>query len=45
MIGEASVVCTQDCVPVTKGFVKEHAALFNELIRTKAALKMCQEAE
>ena len=43
VIGEASVQCTTDCVAVTKGFVKEHATLFDELIRTKAALKMCQE--
>ena len=43
VIGEASVQCSSDCVSVTKGFVKEHANLFDELIRTKAALKMCQE--
>lgn len=42
-IGGATVQCQADCVQVSKGFVKEHAELFDELIRTKAALKMCQE--
>lgn len=36
---DASVQCTVDCVSVTKAFVKEHANLFDELIRTKAALE------
>jgi hypothetical protein len=43
VIGEAAIHCKEDCVVVTKGFVKEHANLFDELIRTKSALKMCQE--
>ena len=43
VIGDASVNCERGCVTVTKGFIKEHANLFDELIRTKAALKMCQE--
>ena len=47
VIGESSVMCvpsqTTKCVYVSKGFLKEHAKLFDELIRTKSALKMCQE--
>lgn len=41
--GNSSVQCSTDCVAVTKGFLLEHAALFEELIRTKAALKLCVE--
>ena len=44
VIGESSLMCDLDCVVVTKGFIKEHANLFDELIRTKASLKMCQES-
>lgn len=40
---DATVQCKTDCVSVSKAFVKEHANLFDELIRTKAALKTCQE--
>jgi hypothetical protein len=43
VIGESSLRCDLDCVVVTKGFIKEHAKMFDQLIRTKAALKMCQE--
>lgn len=43
VIGEATVQCKANCVSVSRGFVKEHADLFDELVRTKAALKMCQE--
>jgi hypothetical protein len=43
VIGESTVECKVDCVSVSKGFIKEHATLFDELIRTKASLKMCQE--
>lgn len=43
MIGEATLQCQKACVSVSKGFVKEHAELFDELIRTRAALKMCHE--
>lgn len=41
--GGATVQCKQDCISVNKAFVVEHAYLFDELIRTKAALKVCQE--
>jgi hypothetical protein len=30
-------------VSVSKAFLKEHADLFDEAIRLKAALKVCQE--
>ena len=40
---DASVQCRQDCVSVTKAFVKEHANLYDEAIRLRASLKMCQE--
>lgn len=40
----ASVVCQTNCVSVTPAFVKEHADLFDEVIRLRAALKVCQEA-
>lgn len=44
---DASVACDQavrkDCWSVTPAYVKEHANLFDELIRTKAALKVCTE--
>ena len=38
----ASVNCKQDCIAVTKQFVLEHAILFEQVIRLKAALKSCQ---
>jgi len=45
---DASVSCDQkvrkDCWSVTPAYVKEHANLFDELIRTKAALKMCRQS-
>lgn len=42
-IGPATLQCSSDCVPVSKAFVKEHADLFDELIRTRAALARCHE--
>ena len=38
----ASANCNQDCVAVTKQFVLEHALLFDQNIKLKAALKACQ---
>ena len=38
----ASVNCQHECVAVTKQFVLEHAVLFEQTIRLKAALKACQ---
>lgn len=35
----ATAQCKTECVSVSKAFVKEHANLFDELIRTKAALE------
>ena len=44
---DASVQCDatvrKDCWSVTPAYVKEHAILFDEAIRLKAALKVCQE--
>jgi hypothetical protein len=40
---DATVQCHTDCVQVSKAFLKEHADLFDEVIRTKSALKLCQE--
>ena len=42
-IGASTVACTVDCVPVSKAFVKEHAELFDEVIRLRAALKLAHE--
>lgn len=43
----ASVQCEDGtgnhCWSVTPAYVKEHALLFDEVIRLRAALKMCQE--
>jgi hypothetical protein len=39
----ATVQCRQECVSVSRAFVKEHANLFDEVIRLRAALKLCQE--
>ena len=39
----SSVRCMQDCVSVTKAFVKEHADLFDEAIRLRAALAICEK--
>ena len=43
---DASVKCDpavrKDCWSVTPAYVKEHAVLFDQLIRTKAALTNCQ---
>jgi hypothetical protein len=33
-----------DCYSVTPAFVVEHATIFDELIRTKAKLKFCQQS-
>lgn len=38
----ATVHCAADCVAVSKAFVKEHADLFDQLIRAKAALAICE---
>ena len=38
----ASVNCQHECVAVTQQFVLEHAVLFEQVIRLKAALKACQ---
>lgn len=42
-IGAETTQCAEDCVMVSKAFVKEHAVLFDENIRFRAALKFCQE--
>jgi hypothetical protein len=39
----ASVACTMDCVLVTRALVKEHAELFDEVIRLHAALAICEK--
>ena len=39
----ATVQCQTDCVPVSKAFIKEHADLYDEVIRLRAALKLQQE--
>jgi hypothetical protein len=39
----AEAGCKVDCVPVTKAFLKEHAELYDQLIRVKTNLKNCQE--
>jgi hypothetical protein len=44
LIGDATVQCTTDCVQVSKGFLKEHAELFNEAIRLRAELAQCRRA-
>jgi len=45
---DASVSCDptvrKDCWSVTPAFVKEHAQLYDELTRTKAALKFCNQS-
>ena len=43
LIGDATAQCTVDCVSVSKGFLKEHANLFDEVIRLRADKKLCQE--
>lgn len=43
LVGDATVECKTDCVAVSKGFVREHGQLLDEVIRTRAALKLCQE--
>ena len=35
----ATAQCTTDCTSVSNAFLKEHADLLDELIRTKAALE------
>lgn len=42
-LGEMTLQCTKDCVSVSKAFIKEHAELFDEDIKLRAALKMCRE--
>lgn len=39
----ATVQCTTDCVAVSKAFIKEHADLYDEVIRLRAALKFQSE--
>jgi hypothetical protein len=39
----ATTQCQTDCVQVSKAFVKKAANIYDELIRMKAALKICQE--
>ena len=42
---EASVNCkgpADKCIAVTRSFVDEHARLFDQVVRLKAALKICQ---
>lgn len=34
--------CVADCVTVTKGILKEHAELFDETIRLRDALAICE---
>ena len=43
LIGESTTQCETDCVAVSKGFILEHAKLFDALKRTKEALKVCTE--
>jgi len=42
-IGAATLQCQVECVSVSKAFVKEHAELFDEDIKLRAALKLCNE--
>ena len=48
-LGPATVQCDPmvrpDCVSVSKAFVKEHADLFDEVIRARATIKMYQEKQ
>lgn len=39
----ATTRCQVDCVIVSRAFVKEHADLFDEVIRCRAALKLAHE--
>ena len=41
---DATVQCEKDCWSVSKAFVKEHANLFNEVIKLRAALEECRKA-
>ena len=40
---DATVQCKTDCWSVSKAFVKEHAVLFNEVVKLRAALEACRE--
>ena len=40
---DSTVQCHADCVAVSKAFIKEHADLYDEVIRLRAALKLQQE--
>jgi hypothetical protein len=40
---DATTQCKADCVPVSKSFVKEHAELFEEVIRLREALAICEK--
>lgn len=41
--GSKSVMCVERCIAVTPGFVQEHAALFEEAIKLRHALKECRD--
>ena len=43
LIGDVTVQCHTDCVPVSKAFIKEHADWGLENVRLKAALDLCQK--
>ncbi len=43
LIGEATVQCKVDCVSVSKGYLREHAQLFDEVIRLRADLDLCKK--
>lgn len=40
---DATTRCKTDCVSVSKALVKEHANLFDEAIRLRAALEDCRK--
>jgi hypothetical protein len=39
----ATVQCKVDCVSVSKAFIKQHAELYEEAIKMRAALKFCED--
>lgn len=39
---DATTQCKTECVSVSQSFVKEHAELFEEVIRLRDALAMCE---
>ena len=42
-LSPATTQCTVECVPVSKAFIKEHAELFDEVIRLRAALQRAHD--